>query len=559
MLTWLRHAVIPAFLFFALQLTLLVDDAKVPGVDATLATVDKLYRAGKFPEAEAGYSALLKTDPKLEPAVVGLVHAMLAQQKIDDALDTVNNALATAPNSAVLLAAKGDVQFRRGEMPDSEKSYLAAQTLPRAQLGLARLYLSYSMYRRAYDLLQIAHRTAPDDLEIQMWWLSMLPRKERSAALESLLASPRPGHEEEIKSMAKYLEALKARANEPVHPCRLISKMDHADMKLMAAKPDRMGYEHGVALSTKINGHNLPLELDTGAHGIIVSRYYAQSAGLRRLSAAYVGGIGDQGLQSAYRAAAEHIQIGDLEFEDCVVLVADTPGSGMRLAVQNGGLIGADVFGSYLVDLDLPEMRLKLSPLPKRPEDSVAATSLNSDTEEISNAEEDEESASTQTSRENPSKSSLKIPQPLPRDRFIAPEMSTWIQAFRFGHLLLIPTTVNDSKTTLFLIDSGMEGNSLSERAGRQASKLSEARVRIQGMSGEVNKVYTSDKVDLGFGRFDQKNIDTITFDFSNLNRQVGTEVSGALGYSTLKLLDVKLDYRDGLVDFEHNARRGKR
>lgn len=558
MLTCLRPAVIPVVLLFAMQLIFLKDDAKAPGVDAGLATADKLYRAGKFPEAEAGYSALLKTDPKLEPAIVGLIHAMLAQQKIDDALNTVNNALATAPNSAALLAARGDVQFRRGEMPDAEKSYLAARELARAQLGLARLYLSYSMYRRAYDVLQIAHRTAPDDLEIQMWWLSMLPGKEKLAGLEALLSSPHPDHEEEISFMAKYLEALKARTTEPVHPCRLSSKVDHTEMKLMAAKPDRMGYGHGIGLSTKINGHSLLLQLDTGAHGIIVSRYYAQGAGLTRLSAAYVGGIGDQGLQSAYRAAAEHIQIGDLEFEDCVVLVADTPGSGVRLATQNGGLIGTDVFGSYLVDIDLPQMRLKLSPLPLRPEDSVAPTSLNSDTELMSNVGV-ESGASTQTSMENPSKSSPNVKQPLPRDRFIAPEMSTWTQAFRFGHLFLIPTTVNESKPMLFLIDSGMAVNTLSERAGRQASKLSEARVGIQGMSGKVDKVYTSAKVDLGFGRFDQKNNDIITFDFANLNRQVGTEISGALGYSTLRLLEVKLDYRDGLVDFEHNPRPGKR
>jgi len=558
MFTGLRPAVIPVFLLFAMQLIVLGDDAKAPSVDPQLAIADKLYQAGKFPEAEGAYNALLKTDPKSEPAQVGLIHAMLAQQKIDDALNTVNNALATAPNSAALLAARGDVQFRRGEMPDAEKSYLAARKLARAQLGLARLYLSYSMYRTAYDILQIAHRTAPDDLEIQMWYQSVLPGKERLAALESLLASPHPGHEEEISSMAKYLEALKARANEAVHPCRLISKVDHTEMKLMAARQDRMGYEHGVGLSTKINGHSLLLQLDTGAHGIIVSRHYAQGAGLTRLSAAYVGGIGDQGLQSAYRAAAEHIQIGDLEFEDCVVLVADTPGSGVRLAPQNGGLIGTDVFGSYLVDIDLPQLRLKLSPLPLRPEDSVAPTSLNTDTELMSNVA-GENGASRPTSMENPSKSSLKVSQPLPRDRFIAPEMSTWTQAFRFGHLFLIPTTVNDSKPMLFLIDSGLEENTLSERAGRQASKLSAARVGIQGMSGKVDKVYTSAKVDLGFGRFDQKNSDIITFDFANLNRQVGTEISGALGYRTLRLLEVKLDYRDGLVDFEHNPKQGNR
>jgi hypothetical protein len=35
-----------------------------------------------------------------------------------------------------------------------------------------------------------------------------------------------------------------------------------------------------------------------------------------------------------------------------------------------------------------------------------------------------------------------------------------------------------------------------------------------------------------------------------------GTEVSGFLGFATLKVLEVKLDYRDGLVDFEYDPKR---
>jgi hypothetical protein len=36
------------------------------------------------------------------------------------------------------------------------------------------------------------------------------------------------------------------------------------------------------------------------------------------------------------------------------------------------------------------------------------------------------------------------------------------------------------------------------------------------------------------------------------MNRQNGIEVSGFLGFQVLQLLEVKLDYRDGLVDFEY-------
>ena len=135
---------------------------------------------------------------------------MLRQQKIDEALNAVNAALAAQPNSAALLAAKGDVQFRLAEMPDAELSYLTAKKFDAKEvhpyLGLARLYLAYALYRTAYDQLQIAHQIAPDNIDVQKAWLGMLPRKERMAALEAYLAGDHPDDEEETKWMTERLE-----------------------------------------------------------------------------------------------------------------------------------------------------------------------------------------------------------------------------------------------------------------------------------------------------------------------------------------------------------------
>jgi tetratricopeptide (TPR) repeat protein len=187
MSSFLRSALVAALLLFSTRL--IGDETKTPATNPELAAADQLFRAGKFAEAEASYQALLKTDTKLVPAQVGLVRAMLRQQKIDEALDAVNTALAAQPNVSALLAAKGDVQFRCAEMSDAEMSYLMAKKLDpkevRAYLGLARLYGSYSLYRKAYDQLQSAHEIAPDDIEVQRAWLRVLPRKERLAAMEA--------------------------------------------------------------------------------------------------------------------------------------------------------------------------------------------------------------------------------------------------------------------------------------------------------------------------------------------------------------------------------------
>jgi hypothetical protein len=423
----------------------------------------------------------------------------------------------------------------------------------RAYLGLAQLYRSYSLYRKAYDQLQSAHEVAPDNIEVQRAWLRMLPRKERLAALEAYLSGPHPDDEEETKRMTEYLEFLKATAEKPVHACRLVSKVEQTETKLetmYAADAHRM---RGIGLAVRLNDRNAHLLLDTGAGGIMVSRKVAEKAGLTTISVTHFGGIGDKGLQSGYTAVADHIRIGELEFQDCVVAVSDKSS-----VADEDGLIGADVLGAYLIDIDLPGMRLKLSPLPKRPEDTVAPKSLNSEGEEQANAEQKEDGANEGSSKDQKSPPPTVKPSPrLPKDRYIAPEMAGWTKVFRFGHSILVPTSVNDSKPMLFGLDTGAFSNLLSVRAGRQVSKVSsEDRVRVHGVSGAVDKVYSSDKATLRFGHFQQANLGIITLDLSTVSRHTGTEISGFLGFAMLRQLEVELDYRDGLVDFKYDPKR---
>jgi hypothetical protein len=70
-----------------------------------------------------------------------------------------------------------------------------------------------------------------------------------------------------------------------------------------------------------------------------------------------------------------------------------------------------------------------------------------------------------------------------------------------------------------------------------------------------VSKVYSASAT-LRFGHLQQPDQDIITFDLSALSRHTGTEVSGFLGFAMLRLLEVKLDYRDGLVDFKYDPKR---
>ncbi len=531
------------------------DDPKPNPENPDLAAADQLYKSGKFAEAADKYQAIVKADPQQVGAQAGLIRSLLREQKVDDAFAAANSALAAQPNSAPLLAATGEVDFRRGQMPEAEVAYQKAVKIDpkqvQAYLGLVRLYRAFSLYRHAYDELQLAHQIAPNDPEVQRMWFSRLSRRERIAAIEAYLASPHPDNPEETESIQRYLAFLKATIDKPVHACKLVSKVEQTDTKLEAMRRDPQ-HIFGYGLIVKLYGHDERLQLDTGASGIVIGRKAADKAGLTRISEERYVGIGDKGLQTGYSAVAAQVRVGDLEFQDCIVHVSD------RASITNeDGLVGADVFGSYLIDIDIPTEKLRLSPLPQRPDEAATAPTLNTEEESQANPEEKPEAGSDQKPEESGAAKGSEPRRRLPRDRYVAPEMAKWTPVFRFGHALLIPTHVNDSPSMLFLIDTGMNVNALSKRAASQVTKVSiDPYTRMKGLSGNVSDVYRAQKATLVFGHFAQKNQEIVTFDLSNISSHLGTEVSGMLGFDMLHMLQVKIDYRDGLVDFAYDPSR---
>ena len=120
----------------------------------------------------------------------------------------------------------------------------------------------------------------------------------------------------------RYLDFLKATVDKPVHACRLVSKVEQTDTKLEAMRRDPR-HIFGYGLIVKLNGRDERLQLDTGASGIVIGPKVAEKAGLTRISEERYMGIGDNGVQSGYTAVAAQIRVGDLEFENCVVHVAE--------------------------------------------------------------------------------------------------------------------------------------------------------------------------------------------------------------------------------------------
>lgn len=522
-------------------------------LDADLAVADKSYRESRFGDAAKQYQAVLTQNASVIPAQAGLIRSTLRDQRLDEALAIGLKLEAASPNAASVHAAVGEVRFRLAEMPEAEHEFRAAIALDpkevRAYLGLGDLLDVFGMHRMAYDLLEKAHTIAPEDPRVMRLWLHTLPRKERISLLEKYLSSPEGEDPDQLRGLQHYLEYLKAIDGTAAHPCKLVRPVTSTETPMEMLLVDA-SHLKGWGLKVRLNDRTGKFLVDTGASGLLIGRGLAEKSGVVRISSNEVGGIGDRGTVSGYYGYVHLLQVGELEFHDCLVRVVES-----KNAVGEDGLIGADVFRSYLVSLNFRESKMKLEPLPKRPDEQAAATaSLDTQGNNEPSAEKDKIDNADPNLGKSAEKRSAPAVRALPKDRYIAPEMKTWTPVFRFGHELLVPTQVNETPRMLFLLDTGAFATTFSKRLAEHLGKLSrDDRMTVRGLNGSVNQVYRAENATLEFGGLRQKNQNTVTLDLSTISRHTGTEVSGILGFNMLNMLDLQIDYRDNLVNFNYD------
>jgi tetratricopeptide (TPR) repeat protein len=507
-----------------------------------------LVRKGDFDAAIQKYQQLLEERPKSPDAYAGLTRVYLKKKDLTQAHETATKGLQVT-DSWPIHVALGEVYFRQGKIREAEKEWVdvinSGHQAARAYFGLARVRWALSMNKSAKAMIEKAHGLDPTDPDIERYWISTLSRRERIRNLEVYLAAAGNGDPERT-AVQQELDYLKGSSGSDLS-CALVGKVPATEtpMVRMLLDPQHL---RGYGLSVALNGEKAKLLLDTGAGGILISRGMAERAGVTKLMETRIRGIGDQGSKPGYVAIARSIRIGDLEFKNCTVEVMES-----RSVVGEDGLIGANVFQSFLVDIDFSSEKLRLRELPKRPDAIGQALTLS-----VEEGGGDDESSEDATGA-NPDKtaSPVRPARAGPQDRYIAPGMESYTLVYRFGHDLLVPTKVGDTPEKLFLVDTGAIDNMISPDAAREVTKVGrDTRVRLKGISGSVSKVYTANKAVLQFGHLRQENQDMLSFDLSSISDGVGTEVSGTLGFTLLRLLEIKIDYRDGLVDFNYDPKR---
>jgi tetratricopeptide (TPR) repeat protein len=495
-------------------LVILISLAQTPELPAARS----LLAQGKFQDAATAYKTILSHDKSSAPSHAGMVQALLKLDDVAAADAASRSALELLPQSPIIHAARGDVYFRQGLMPLAEREYKTAldadPKCSRAILGLGRIYSAESKRRLAKEMLAKAHELDPTDGDALYYWAITLPYPQNTDALRKHLAEFRDDPEKERRER-EYLDFITALAGKNIWV--LVSNIPRTQLKLetfLAPAPRTSSQDaqrplagasmapRGLGLRVQLNDNTVKtFLLDTGASGVTIKKKLAEKIGARRLSEHSLEGVGNSGAVSGYNAWVDKIVIGELEFHDCIVHVSEKDTMG-----DADGLVGTDIFEHYLVTIDFPGRKLVLDPLPALSE----------------------------------------------REDSLADQTKSFTSVFSFGHLLLIPTHAGPEANGLFVIDTGAYSDFISPALARQTGTTGGSDANVQGTSGRVSNVKTNGKTKLQFAHYDQPSDQVLTIDLHAQSKNLGTEVSGFLGFPTLSKLKVIIDYRDGLVDFEY-------
>jgi len=448
------------------------------------------------------------TDASAEDTLA-LARKALLNEGIATAWKLSQKALAEAPESAAAHQLSAEVLFRRGDFVSAEREFsLAAKLDPKSAppwWGLSRIAECTSMHKTAAALLDRAHSLDPTDPRIFHDWAMRLPGPQHIQALEQYASMADPTRDEkqldDLRQHIRLDRALQGRAL-----MVLASPYQSTEIPLLnLVNSSTRTLYYGLEVS--LGGINLRLVLDTGASGILIPRWAAARAGVTELAGATFGGIGDNPKPSAgYHGIVDRVRIGTVELRDALISVSNQDSIG-----TTDGLIGTNVFSEFLVTLDFTGRKLRLDPLPGyRPGDSEL------------------------------------------HDRVTSPALQHFAPVYRFGHLLLVPTRVSDSREVLFVLDTGADRTLLSYDMAAEVSNISRNdRMRLQGLNGQVADLYQTGNLFLQFAGFRQRNPAMTAVDMWPQSRNLGTEVSGFLGLPVLSLFTLTLDYRDGLVHFD--------
>ena len=438
-------------------------------------------------------------------------HDLMRVGDLDGAYDAAEAALKLKPDSLSANLVMGEVLFHRGDIGQAnefvQKTLKLSPDDAQAWLALSRIAQVVSLNKKAVACVEKAHSLAPDDPNVMLAWANTRPsRAEKISAYEQFVQAEKKRANVAPEWAKKRIEDLKSLGD--IETDFLVSPVAHYEIPIDYILRDSthlQGWGVKVAIG---NCKPVKLMIDTGAAGILIGDGLAQKCGVKKLYQGFITGIGSKPPVGVYTGLSEHVQLGPVELKNVLIDVEDRTPVG-----DESGLIGTNLLGNFLINLNLNDYKLSLDPLPPIPGDDGKSG---------------------------------------PKDRYVAPQMAGYAKVFLVQDHLMIPTKVGaDPKTTLFIIDTGANNNFISQRYVSKLQKLTEeGDYVVKGVQGNVARVFSADDLTLQFAGFRQMNQRLIT---QNLSSMGGVQFSGLLGLPILRWFTLHIDYRDGLVGFEYH------
>ncbi len=474
-----------------------------------------LYWQRDFAGAVAVYRQILNEDPHSSLANYGLGRSLLKDEKIAEARTATEEALQQCPSDPMILSLAGDLFFRQADFQKSLNFYRESITIDpnsaRGHFGTGKILLSEFNWKSAFVAFGRAYQLDPEEPEILFQWaITRKNRVDKVTLLEKYLKRATNEDPVVLRHVKSTLALYKSIGEQKIF--QLLDPPKSALIKLSPAGEDPLrprGYQIYVRLN---HGDSHPLLLDSAANSIIIDKKVAEKSGVRFLCSSEVMGSGDEGEKASYYGWADDIEIGPLEFKNCVVQVTEK-----KVLPGKLGVVNLSLFARFLIKLDYPAKRMELTTLPA-----------------------------------NPALPTGEADSWVQADRMLDETRNGYVPVRTFSNWLVVETKIDRKKEGLFVFDSGSSRSLISEEMARAITKPSrDDSLNVRGLSGKVNQVFRTPPLALEFGNFRSDPQELIAFNFNKLDKSLGTEISGLLGDSTLRHLNLWINYRDGLMKIE--------
>ncbi len=458
---------------------------------------EKAYRDGDYAKAEQLYAQVVAGKQNDGVLAARLVETMLQEGKIDAAEAQLKSALAANANSAALLTAEAELQLKQGQPWQATKSLDAAieadACYARAYMVRSRIDRLNSMFGSERANLQKAYEIDKTDPDIMTAWSRVMPAaNEAKGTIEALKTSKNIDPQIRAKAEAT-VRSLMPLLREDTQTCKVLPTQASAEIPLIPTRADGKHID-GYQLEATFPKGTAKLQVDTAASGLFLSKALVDANGFEQAP------DGGQGI-----VMATSVQIGPLEFRNCLAGVTDGP-----LPGKADGFIGTDMLAQYLITFDAREHKLQLDPLP-------------------------------------PSNGTL------PGDRPSGGELAGYMPVYHSRQYLLVPVNVDNKTQKLFALDTGMRMSAMDSTTAHAASDTKMNFTNpLQTEGGSQARVYR-DPFQLQFADVStlRKTDSIVAFEPTAIEQNTGFDVGGLLGFDVLGPMTVHLDYRDGLAKFD--------